>query len=58
MNILNYEQVEEIARCVEYWPRKVLAYLLRQHFAGDKTAVAFIELLYANAVYEKEVVIA
>jgi hypothetical protein len=57
MNFLNYEQVEEIANCGIFWVLKNLDTLLKQHFAGDKMAAEYIEMLYVNAVYEKEVVV-
>lgn len=57
MNFLNYQQVEVLANSGIFWIIKNLDYLLKQHFAGDKTAVAFIELLYINAVLELEVVV-
>ena len=57
MNILNYEMVEAIAVQGVFWQLKNLDYLLRQHFAGDDTAVFYIELLYVNVIYEKPVVL-
>ena len=57
MNILDYDMVDELANCGEFWILKNLDYLLKRHFAGDTTAMAYIELLYINAVYEKEIVL-
>lgn len=55
MNFLDYEQVETLANCGIFWILKNLDFLLKRHFAGDKTAAGYIELLYVNTL-ESEVV--
>lgn len=55
MNLLDYEQVEAIANSGIFWIIKNLDFLLKRHFAGDKTAAGYIELLYVNTL-EAEVV--
>lgn len=56
MNILDYDMVEKLAAvCTEFWQYKNLDYLLKKHFAGDTTAMAYIELMYINLVLETEV---
>lgn len=55
MNLLDYQQVEAIANCGVFWILNGLDFLLKRHFAGDKTAAGFIELLYVNML-EAEVV--
>lgn len=58
MNFLNYDMIDGLAAaCTELWQFKNLDYLLKQHFAGDKSAMTYIELMYVNLVYEKEVVL-
>lgn len=53
MNILDYGMVEKLAAaCTEFWQYKNLDYLLKKHFAGDTTAMAYIELMYINLVLE------
>ena len=56
MNTLDYNMVGKLAAiCTEFWQYKNLDYLLKKHFAGDTTAMAYIELMYINLVLETEV---
>ena len=56
MDILDYDMIDGLAAaCTELWQFKNLDYLLKRHFAGDKLAVDYIELMYVNLVLESEV---